>query len=130
MGAKMRDFINAGIFLLAFLAAFLCGTWAYAEVLSFQWTPNPPGTDGYKLYMDTTDTVIVDLPDRLTDTTTVTVDLAGECHNFWLRAYDATTLSGNSDIAIACPVQADPLPPVQPPIKVGGFTVTVTVEPN
>ncbi len=126
---KLRDFISALAFALGLVLGGLV-SWSYAETLSFEWTANPEGTDGYRMYMDSSDLMILDIPNRLTTTASVDVDLKGECHNFWLRAYNAEQVSGNSDIAVGCPVSTDPPPATQPPVSVGGFTVTVTVEPN
>ena len=113
----MKTIILALIFILT-------ASFAQAEVLKFQWTANPPGTEGYNLYMDTGDVPILVLPGHETVTAQITVDLEGVCHNFWLRAYGDGMESDNSDIAEGCPVSSDPPAPVTLVVP-GGFTLIV-----
>jgi len=100
-----------------------------AETLTFSWTANPEPTEGYRMYMDSGSNIVADNIPRETETYTITEDLNGDCHNFWLRAYDGDMESDNSDIAVACPVSEDPAIPIRP-INVGGFTVAISVTPN
>lgn len=113
------------ILLATVFVVLLISSFAQAENLTFLWTANPPTTEGYRLYMDAGTNVVADNIPQAQTTYSLDIDLEGECHNFWLRAFNGYEESGNSDIAIACPVPSDPPPPIQLD-NVSGFTITVT----
>ena len=114
---------------LLVLIFILITTLAQADDLKFQWTQNPPGTEGYRMYMDSSSNVVLDNIPFATTTASISMSPDGKCHNFWLRAYAGAIESGNSDIAVWCPATTDP-PLPQPPVNVGGFKIEITVTPT
>jgi hypothetical protein len=104
-----------------------------AELTStFQWTLYTDTADGFILYRDSLDTEVGGtIPVQDTSVST-TYPGDGQCHNYWLRAFKGTMFSGNSAVAVACPPGINPPPPEQPPLSIGGFTITTTtvVTPN
>jgi len=108
------------------LVFLLLATTVRAEELSFEWSKYTDKADGFRIYMDTSDVIIANnIP--VTDVEiTLTAELGSKCRNIWMRAFRGDLESGNSDIVVACPLSTDPPLPEQPPISMGGFTITVT----
>ncbi len=102
------------------IAALLIRAACSAE-LSFSWTPNAAGADGYRLLMDSGTNVIQEIPGAMIATTTVTV--SDECHSFAILAYGIGGQSALSDFATWCPPAPDR------PITPGTFLITIAPVP-
>ena len=92
-------------------------SYSHAGDVQFEWTQNPPGTEGYRLFMDST-MIVDDIPFTTTTIKTAFPD-DGRCHNYFLRAFAGNLESGNSDIPTVCVPEA-----------VHGFKITILIEPT
>lgn len=143
--AKERDLGNAILVALYLLVVLWLACWARESsgatmpypghtppgMICFSWTGNP--TDGktlwYQLYQDTRSNPV---GDRIPfGETAICADLPtdGVAHNFFLAAGNDDAVSGNSDVVAVYPQHPDPGPPPDPPVVVGGFRISIAVEP-
>lgn len=123
----MQRFIVAIILILFFLAPAMA-----ADQLCFSWTPNDPadGGDHYTLYQDVRANKIVDNIAYDQSSVCINKPTDGAAHLYFLTASSADAESANSQTAKWYPIYPDPDPIQQPPVTVGGFKVTVMVEPQ
>jgi len=79
---------------------------AFAWEVTFTWTANSDGTDGYRLLMDSGTNIVQEIPGRLTTTISYEIEEV-TCHSFALLAYGTIDgkdeVSDLSDFAVVCP---------------------------
>jgi len=113
------------LFLVTIILCFV--NKAQAEQLNFQWTPNSDSTQGYYLYETNGSDreLLLTLDNQNTSTAQLEQVDDGNCHTYFLTAYNENLESEPSDTATWCPDSEIPGVVVRPG-KPATFMITIT----